>query len=72
MILIAYKKNVYCLKLVSGQLPPRKTAPPPPPPVSAKVWFRVRVRIRVRGGIFLGGNYPRTLEKAFAKFLFDY
>ena len=50
MILIAYKKNVYCLKLVSGQLPPRKIAPL----VSARVWFRVRVRIRVRGEFFSG------------------
>ena len=33
---------------MSGKLPPGKIAPPPPiPPLRVRVWFRIRVRIRV-------------------------
>ena len=28
-------------------------------PVGVRIWFRISVRIRA-GGVFLGGNFPRT------------
>ena len=31
------------------------------PPVSVRVWFRISVRIRAAGVIFLGGSFPRTV-----------
>ena len=36
--------------------------PPPPPLVRVRVWFRVSLRTKVRGTIFLLGNCPRTLN----------
>ena len=35
---------------------------PPPPLVRVRVWFRVSLRTKVRGTIFLWGNCPRTLN----------
>ena len=49
--------NIWGLKnteKVSGQLPPRE--------IGSTV--RVKVRIRVGGAIFLGGNCPKTYENA--------
>ena len=42
--------------MVSGQLPPKKIAPP----VRVRVW--VRVRVSFWGALFFRGNCPRTVN----------
>ena len=36
---------------------------------TARIWFRVRVRIKIRGAIFLGGNCPRTISNIYTAYL---
>ena len=57
-LLNSIHKYMYWWKQVSRQLPPMKIAPPPSP----QLGLALKLGLGIRGGIFLGGNCPRTVE----------